>query len=224
MSHTAMNWALTKKQLTPSQWIVLIKLADRHNPDHGCFPSIDRIADDCNMSRSTVQRVLSHLESINLISREHRPAKHGGLTSNMYHLNLEDEFDWKPQGQNEQTPRSTGDMGVVSNRPCKQVKNKQVNKFEIYDRYFDEIWGFYPKKVSKPAAKSAFYQACKRATPEHIVKALQEFADHVKGRDPQYIPHLATWLNQDRWNDVIPVKKSTDKTFWDNFEAKGEMQ
>ena len=224
MSHIAMNWALTKKELTPAQWIVLIKLADRHNPDFGCFPSLDRIADDCNMSRSTVQRVLNHLEGVNLISREQRPAKHGGLTSNMYHLNIDDQFDWQPQGQIDPTPQGQNDPTPRSNRPCKQVKDKPVNKFEIYDQFFNEIWAKYPKKVSKPAAKTAFYNACKRATPQHIQEALLKFGEHVKGRDPQYIPHLASWLNQDRWNDVIPVKKSTDKTFWDKFEAKGEMQ
>lgn len=224
MSHIAMNWALTKKQLTPSQWIVLIKLADRHNPDFGCFPSINKIADDCNISRKTVLRCLSLLEDMNLIKRESRNLPNGGITSNFFHLNLNDEIYFDPLGQNDPTPQCQNDPTLGSKCAPKQVKDNPVNKFEIYDRLFDDMWTKWPKKVSRPVAKASFYKACKRAKPEDIVKASKEFAEHVKNRDPQYIPHLSSWLNQDRWNDVIPVKKSTDKSFWDSFEAKGEMQ
>ena len=46
MSHAATNWALKQKGLKPATKIVLLCLADCHNPQHGCFPSQARSAGD----------------------------------------------------------------------------------------------------------------------------------------------------------------------------------
>lgn len=74
MSHEATIWAIkqTGKGLTPGAKLVLWHLADRHNPDFGCFPKQDRLAVDCEMSRSTVNEHLSTLEAKGLIRRERR--------------------------------------------------------------------------------------------------------------------------------------------------------
>lgn len=74
MSHEATIWAIkqTGKGLSPGAKLVLWHLADRHNPDFGCFPKQDRLAADCEMSRSTVNEHLSTLEAKGLIRRERR--------------------------------------------------------------------------------------------------------------------------------------------------------
>lgn len=70
MSHKAVSWALDQKNLKPAPWIVLIHLADRHNKDtKRCDPDQARLAADCNMSRSTLNLHLKHLESVGLIRR-----------------------------------------------------------------------------------------------------------------------------------------------------------
>jgi len=70
MSHEATNWALQQKGLKPASWIVLIHLADRHNRDTGqCNPSQARLAEDCGMPRSTLNRHLNELERQGLIKR-----------------------------------------------------------------------------------------------------------------------------------------------------------
>mgnify|MGYP000131343268 FL=1 len=53
MSHEATNWAIKQRGLKPTTKIVLWHLCDRFNPDYGCFPSQDRLAHDCEISRST---------------------------------------------------------------------------------------------------------------------------------------------------------------------------
>lgn len=71
MSHEAIIWAIkqTGKGLNPSAKLVLWHLADRHNPDHGCFPKQARLAADCEMSRSTINEHLNALEAKGLIRR-----------------------------------------------------------------------------------------------------------------------------------------------------------
>ena len=73
MSHNAVNWALEQQSLKPAPWVVLIKVADRHNKDSRlAYPSQDLLASDCNMSRATVNRHLESLESEGLLRRVQR--------------------------------------------------------------------------------------------------------------------------------------------------------
>lgn len=69
MSHHATNWAIQQRGLKPTTKIVLWHLCDRHNPDYGCFPSQQRLAHDCEISRSTLNVHLDRLETAGLIRR-----------------------------------------------------------------------------------------------------------------------------------------------------------
>lgn len=67
MSHKATNWAIQQRGLKPATKLLLWHLCDRHNPDAGCFPSQERLAEDCEMSRSTVQLHLAKLVEAGLV-------------------------------------------------------------------------------------------------------------------------------------------------------------
>jgi hypothetical protein len=69
MSHEATTWAIQQRGLKPTTKIVLWHLCDRFNPDYGCFPSQDRLAHDCEISRSTLNDHLAHLEAAGLLRR-----------------------------------------------------------------------------------------------------------------------------------------------------------
>ena len=69
MSHEATNWAIKQRGLKPTTKIVLWHLCDRFNPDYGCFPSQERLAHDCEISRSTLNEHLDQLEAAGLLRR-----------------------------------------------------------------------------------------------------------------------------------------------------------
>ena len=69
MSHQATNWAIQQRGLKPTTRIVLWHLCDRFNPDFGCFPSQTRLAQDCEISRSTLNDHLALLETAGLLRR-----------------------------------------------------------------------------------------------------------------------------------------------------------
>jgi hypothetical protein len=69
MSHAATNWAIQQRGLKPTTKIVLWHLCDRFNPDYGCFPSQERLAHDCEISRSTLNDHLRQLEAAGLLRR-----------------------------------------------------------------------------------------------------------------------------------------------------------
>lgn len=87
--------------------------------------------------------------------------------------------------------------------------NKRTSSNDAHLKEFDGFWQHYPRKVGKLAAQRAFEKALKLTTVENIQKALHTLNQEVRGKDPQYIPHPATWLNQGRWDDEqAPVAKS----------------
>lgn len=72
---------------------------------------------------------------------------------------------------------------------------------------FDELWGMYPRKVSKRVAQKAF----DRLTQTEQALALSTMPNHLaywKANDTQlaYIPHLASWLNAYRFEDEIVIE------------------
>jgi hypothetical protein len=72
---------------------------------------------------------------------------------------------------------------------------------------FDELWWMYPRKVAKRVAQKSF----ERLTQTEQVQALEAMPNHLaywKSQDTQlaYIPHLATWLNQYRFEDEIVIE------------------
>lgn len=72
MSHEATVWAIRQRGISPAAKLVLWHLADRFHPDHGCFPSQKTLANDCEMSRASLNTQLDALEAGGLIRRESR--------------------------------------------------------------------------------------------------------------------------------------------------------
>lgn len=64
-----------------------------------------------------------------------------------------------------------------------------------------EIYEAYPKRVGKPAAIKAITKALVKIKPEDLLEKTRAFAAAKTGSDPQFIPHPATWFNQERFND-----------------------
>jgi hypothetical protein len=67
---------------------------------------------------------------------------------------------------------------------------------------FDDFWTAYPRKVGKIDAEKAYTKALTRSTVANILQAAQKFAANCCGKDTQFIPHPATWLNRGSWDDA----------------------
>ena len=97
MSHVATTWAIKAvmgRGLLPAQKLLLWHLADRHNPDYGCFPHVSRLAQDLERSRASVMVDLRTLEAVGLIRREPRKCpKTGRQMTTRYILGFEEGFE-----------------------------------------------------------------------------------------------------------------------------------
>jgi len=89
MSHEATNWAIKQRGIRPAAKVVLWHLCDRYHKDHGCFPSLDTLAEDCEMSRRSVQDQIDALVDAGLIRVEKKEREKGRLPLNSYRFPFE---------------------------------------------------------------------------------------------------------------------------------------
>lgn len=65
---------------------VYMYLKDHADADGRCWPGINTIAAELNLSRSTVKRALNDLCRERLISKERRWRENGSYSSNLYRI------------------------------------------------------------------------------------------------------------------------------------------
>jgi hypothetical protein len=121
MSHRATVWAFSQK-LPALQKLVLIVLADRHNGDTGrCDPSMDRVAEDCGMSKSSVKNAIRALEESGKIQAIHRFDGPVQLT-NSYILHIDESTGVGHHVTGGRSPRDPGvGQEVTPNQELKPV-------------------------------------------------------------------------------------------------------
>lgn len=73
-------------------------------------------------------------------------------------------------------------------------------KGEVID-WPERIYRAYPRKVAKPKALTAIGRAIKTIAPEALLAITEQYADCVRYKDQQFIPHPSTWFNEQRYAD-----------------------
>lgn len=75
-----------------------------------------------------------------------------------------------------------------------------------FDEMFEVFWSEYPRRLAKKAARKAFmrigWSERSFSTVMACLRQQKEFLWHAT--DVQFLPHAATWLNGERWDDEIP--------------------
>ncbi len=93
------------------------------------------------------------------------------------------------------------------------VSDGRVASEKITDEF--EIWyAAYPRHVGRGAALRAYKTARTKVEPDVLLRAGTLYASKCKGMDQKFIPHAATWLNQERWldEDLQPPKPPPENT------------
>ena len=66
----------------------------------------------------------------------------------------------------------------------------------------ETIYKLYPRKVGKPGALKAIKAALRKESAEFLALQTKKFAaSPYVATKPEFIPHPATWFNQERYND-----------------------
>jgi len=84
---------------------------------------------------------------------------------------------------------------------AKTVKSKPKPKG--YTAEFEQLWGPYPRKLN--CSKFDAFKAWQKLSDEEqqqAIAAVPVYALSMRGKDEQYLPHCATWLNGKRFETV----------------------
>lgn len=210
MAHADVNWVLNSAvfpdAVKPSARWLLIHVADRINKETGaCFPSHKLLAKDTGMTPRSVLSLLDTLEEHGFIKRTPQFRENGTRSTDLIFL-------LRGENSSQQAPQSLqkgGEKVAAHNQgiePGKEdVDAREVDPFEAW-------WEVYPRKVAKAGAQKAFWTALSKFkcdTPlTAMIEATRRFAEEVSDRPVGKIPHAATWLNGERWNDEPDANRS----------------
>ena len=87
MSVEAESWAW-KQKVSSTEKIVLVRLANRSDEHGVCWPGQKGIAEDCSLSRETVNRAIKHLVELKILETIPRQDALGRPMSNYYRLRV----------------------------------------------------------------------------------------------------------------------------------------
>jgi hypothetical protein len=80
---------------------------------------------------------------------------------------------------------------------------------------FELFWSAYPRRVGKGKAREAFVKAMRKTSIDELLTALEWQREQASWQERdadgvlRWVPHPASWLNGERWEDEKPVKRST---------------
>jgi len=130
------------------------------------------------------------------------------LVDNRYH-NQRQLDDFNNEIQTIKNKSMAGKMSVMNKRST-QAKQKlnTVSESESISIFNNDIWpNLKFKKGSKIVALNSYLKKAFDIDKETLIKKYNELCSNTA--DPKFIPHFSTWLNQERWEEEISVKKET---------------
>ena len=242
-------WAYTLT-LPMAQKVVLVAICHRtDDSSHSTIAGQQTIATMLGCSVEKVRRAIGILESSGILNREQRHGAGGYRTSDQTIVNTtyraESLPGETPAGRNTRrennvhlpdessspTPQILGAVDVI--QIDQSEGHSDVNAIELIPtRSFAEFWIIWPRKDSKKSAAAAWARAITRCDSETIHEAARQyrFNPHIPAK--QFIPHAATWLNGDRWQDPLAEARhqqpngtgKQEKAFYDVLDMGRELQ
>jgi hypothetical protein len=189
--------AMKQKGLKPAAKIVLYWLADHHNSETGaCFPSLAKLANECEMDVATVKRHLVRLEQDGLIKRSQRTRENGSQTSTQYILLLDDNL-----AQNAPAPSANCATPLAQNNtPHNLVINNLGNEPSIFDAFNEIAEGVgWPKVQARTQKRERMVAARIKDCGgfDNWKSAMERAAasDFLSGKATGSTPASFDWLN-----------------------------
>lgn len=124
---------------------------------------------------------------------------------------LDCPFDESPNTENPDTENPESGKSVTTKYYSSKERTNEEQKTEdkSSDTEFEVFYSSYPRKVAKPQARKAWIK--NKCALSEVLPSLEQHKKNWK--DPQFIPHPSTWLNQRRWEDEQPIVKQESSAF-----------
>ena len=217
MSNKISNLVQTKKIGSLTKKAILMYMADKASDDgSGIWVSKKNMAADLEMTDRAVRIHIKDMIAIGvLVEAGQRQCKTGYTVDYTINVDVVGSLGSTREATEQHTPlndvhpypcmsftptpepRSPKPSIEPSIEPYTSSKDDEVNY------YFDQLWEMYPRKVGKGQARKAYVTASKKIDFFDLLPKLEAYVSTLDGKDKQYMPHLATWLNGERWADEV---------------------
>lgn len=195
MSMNLMAKAMSIKVGNPLRKLVLIKLADNANDVGECWPSYQHIADQCEVSRSTVKSHIRALEDMGLLKREFR--RKGELNqSNVFYLTLDNAQQIPPESGGAGADRggAGADLGGGAGADPRTYHSFEPVKEPLERKK-------KPSSMPEGFSPSASHQKMAEEFGISLQDEFDKFTDHHLSKGSKFIDWsraLNTWLRNAR--------------------------
>lgn len=204
MSNKHLTLVRERSRARNSARLLLFALADRANEKGESWPSVETLMRDTRLSRGGVFHATKEAERLGELRVEPYKGQHH---THRYTIQILNRSDFEPFKMDTPTLQNLNINPSESEPKPKEPKEPKSTiarkkQCEQSEGGFNQFWEAYPRKASKPAAISAWRKTAKTRPP--LPELLNALAKHkARWNDPKFIPHPATWINGERWNDEL---------------------
>lgn len=184
---------------------VYVSLCRHANKQQEAHPSIKRIAEQHGCSEKQIGRAIKALEDLQIIQR----VRMGKKLNNRYLLLDKSEWTGSPVTDKTHSPITTDSQSdhLRTDSPIhsKDTHFKDTHKKDAGSPSFDLFYEAYPKKANRKGAARSWAKVPAAEHPR-IFEALEasKRSEQWAKDGGRFVPHPATWLNQERWKDDLP--------------------
>ena len=185
-------------------WINMLCIASKNG---GVLPGIEDMAFALRVSNDVCTSLIDELKTCGLIDGSKRLVPHGWEKRQYKSDTSTDRVKrFRERSRNvtetvsETAPDTDTETDTETDKNQKKIPKKRDRSAGSAE--FENFWLVYPRKINRAVALKAFEKATRKTEADLIISAVRgyKFAD-----DEQFIPHPATWLNQERWIDGTPT-------------------
>lgn len=226
MSHAATKWAFDQPELhrdmKPSEWAVLMVLADCHNPVNGCFPSQEYICSKTNLGERAVRDQLSHLRARGLIAWD-ATFEDGKRASNRYRLSFESDFQPAnsagssgAQATGEIVPEQPAESDTLNRQnsppnlvrepvkePEREAREDVSNGPKKIEEAFWRMVRVWPGQKGMPTARALkLFSALSPQDRAEAERMFPHWLALLKAQKKDHVAAPSTYFEQRLWTDV----------------------
>jgi len=184
-------------------------LAQLASHSEGWQVTIRSLADPNGCGLDYIRTAVNELEEAGYLRREQR-RKPNSQFGEVVWITQQPTLDYPI------TEKPISEKPITENPTLKNNNVKNTNLKKTINKYFNEFWEAYPRKVGRGYAEKAFSKAIganlteAEAIAEQIVEGCKKLASDPNLPEPAFIPHPSTWLNREGWLDEpYPEQKLT---------------
>jgi hypothetical protein len=229
MSNRHVDAAWETETGSPVAKLLLVALADHADASGKCFPSIARLVERTELSRTAVITGLKSLESSGLVTVQrtfgrgsnyivNQCATRTGTGDAPVRETHPTSAPDVPPPVRETHRTGTGDAPVTLSNPqlnpqvtltpspspresVLSLEGETMTKTPPVT--VDDIYAAYPRKVGKTKAVIEICRAFKKIPAADLLAAVKRYAaaERAAGTEKRFIPHPERWFKKERWND-----------------------